>query len=94
MLFTLFVAALAAMFWALGSFLLVGTSTHDPSSLELALMAAITLGTYFWMQWLRESRARAETLSEQHSPGSSPPIFAEADELPAAESLHRADHAA
>lgn len=67
MLFTLFVAALVATLWALGSFLLYGGATHDPTSLELAVMAGITLGTYAWMQRLRKIREQetAFQLSDQ-----------------------------
>jgi len=66
MLFTLFVATLVATLWALGSFLIYGGATHDPTTLELAVMAGITLGTYAWMQRLRKIRAQdAYALNDQ-----------------------------
>lgn len=63
--FTLFVAVLAATLWALRSFLFGGPAAqnsvpHDPTTFELAAMAAITVATYTWMkrlQWLRERAA-------------------------------------
>jgi hypothetical protein len=67
MLFTLFVAVLVATVWTLGSYLLVGSATHDPSTLELAVMGGITLGTYAWMQRLRKIREQqaAFAMSDQ-----------------------------
>lgn len=59
MLFTLFVAVLAATLWALRSFFLDTASPHDPSTLELAVMGAVTLATYRWMQRLHSIRERA-----------------------------------
>lgn len=59
MLFTLFVAILAATLWALRSFLVGAASPHDPTSLELAAMGAITLTTYAWMKRLQKLRDRA-----------------------------------
>ena len=59
MLFTLFVAILAATLWALGSFLLDSRATHDPTTFELAAMAGITLAAYTWMQRLRAIRTQA-----------------------------------
>jgi hypothetical protein len=59
MLFTLFVAALAAALWTLRSFVLDGTVPHDPTTLELSVMAAVTLTTFGWMRRLRSIRASA-----------------------------------
>lgn len=59
MLFTLFVAVLAATLWALRSLIFDGSLPRDPSTLELAAMAAITLGTYHWMKRLQTIRERA-----------------------------------
>lgn len=59
MLFTLFVAVLAATLWALRSFFLDTSVPHDPSTLELAIMGAITLITFRWMRRLQTIRDRA-----------------------------------
>lgn len=59
MLFTLFVAVLAATLWALRSFLSGNGLPHDPSTIELTAMAVITLGTYAWMKRLQTIRDRA-----------------------------------
>lgn len=59
MLFTLFVAILAATLWALRSFYFQTGLPHDPSTLELAVMGAITLATYRWMTRLQTIRERA-----------------------------------
>jgi len=75
MLFTLFVAVLAAMLWALRSFYLDaggGAVPHDPSTLELAVMAAITMATYGWMQRLRAIRRQAAIPESEMLPA--PPI--------------------
>ncbi len=58
MLFTLFVAVLAAAFWALLTFSKDGSLPHDPSTLELAAMAGITVATYVWMKRLKAIRER------------------------------------
>jgi hypothetical protein len=79
MLFTLFVAALVATLWALGSFLIHGGATHDPTTLELAAMAGITLATFAWMQRLRKVREQAATfhLSDQLQSTFAAAVFAE-----------------
>jgi hypothetical protein len=59
MLFTLFVAVLAAALWALQGFLFRGSIPHDPSTLELSMMAAVTLATYTWMKRLQAIRERS-----------------------------------
>lgn len=60
MLFTLFVAVLAAAFWALLTFSTSGSLPHDPSTLELAAMAGITVATYVWMKRLQAIRERTK----------------------------------
>jgi hypothetical protein len=75
MLFTLLVAVLAATLWALRSFYFDaggGATPHDPSTLELAVMAAITMATYGWMQRLRAIRQQAATAEIETMPA--PPI--------------------
>lgn len=59
MLFTLFVAVLAATLWALRSFFFDRGTPHDPTSFELAVMGAITLATFAWMKRLQTFRERA-----------------------------------
>lgn len=62
--FTLFVAILAATLWALGSFLAGSSRPHDPTSFELAAMAAITMATYAWMKRLQTIRERTIPTSQ------------------------------
>ena len=81
MLFTLFIAILAATLWALRSFFLDVDSPHDPSTLELAVMGAITMATYSWMkrlQWIRERTAPVVDVAEFLPPTSVPARYAEA----------------
>jgi hypothetical protein len=99
MLFTLFVAVLAATLWALRSFLLDSGTTHDPSTLELAAMAGITLATYGWMRRLRtiseRTRAIAKSVIESVPPTSVPARYNEAAAEAAQEAaLESAEHAA
>lgn len=63
MLFTLFIAGLAAALWALLAFLSDGSAPHDPSTLELAVMAAVTLASYIWMKRLQAIRERSIALA-------------------------------
>ncbi len=99
MLFTLFVAVLVAMLWALWSFYLdtgEGAIPHDPSTLELAIMAAVTLATYGWMQRLRAIRQRATAKATELAPPTTVPArYAEAKiEAATEESLEEADYVA
>jgi hypothetical protein len=64
MLFTLFVAVLAATLWALRSFYFDAGAPHDASTLELATIALVTLATYRWMLRLQVIRARGDTLAK------------------------------
>lgn len=96
-LFTLFVAALAALLWALRS-ILVDTSgvpvPHDPTTMELATMAVITLAAYGWMKRLNTIRQR-ERARKSFPPQPVPIRYAEAvAEAAQDESLESADHAA
>jgi hypothetical protein len=99
MLFTLYVAVLAATLWALRSFLLDSGTPHDPSTLELAAMAGITLATYGWMRRLRAILERtpvaATTVSEDAPPTPVPARYAEAvAEAEREELLESEEHAA
>jgi len=89
MLFTVFVAVLAATLWALRSFYLDaggGTVPHDPSTLELAIMAAVTMAAYGLMRRLRAIRQQATTDVTKFAPPSSVPArYAEAKVEAAAE---------
>jgi hypothetical protein len=82
MLFTLFVAILAATLWALRSFFLDADTPHDPSTLELAVMGAITVATYSWMKrlaWLRERTAPVVDAADFLPPATPVPVrYAEA----------------
>lgn len=99
MLFTLYVAVLAATLWALRSFLLDSGAPHDPSTIELAAMAGITLATYGWMRRLRSIHAQT-TVSVAAAIDDVPPIpvpvrYAEATaEAEREASLESAEHAA
>jgi hypothetical protein len=98
MLFTLFVAVLAATMWALRSFFFETGSPHDPSTLELALMGIVTLATYRWMkrlQWLRERTAPVVDVAELLPPTPVPVRYAEARaEIELEKSLQSAEHVA
>jgi hypothetical protein len=98
MFFTLFVAVLAAMLWALRSFYLNagdGAIPHDPSTLELAIMAAITMATYVWMQRLRAIRQRAAAAAIEFEPPPVPARYAEAMvESKAETAFENAEHVA
>lgn len=63
MLITLFIAVLAATLWALRSFFFDAGVPHDPSTLELATIGAITLATYAWMRRLQAIRDRTAGLA-------------------------------
>mgnify|MGYP001271769436 CR=1 FL=1 len=82
MLFTLFVAVLASTLWALRSFLRDGGVPHDPSTLELAAMGAITLATFAWMRRLQAIRGRTAAVAQadlENVPPTSVPVrYAEA----------------
>jgi len=65
MLFTLFVAILAATLWALRSFFFDAAGPHDASTLELATIGVVTLSTYVWMKRLQAIGRR--TASEDSS---------------------------
>ena len=58
MLFTLFVAVLAATLWALRSFYFDAGAPHDATTLELATIGIVTLLTYVWMKRLQAIRQR------------------------------------
>ncbi len=99
MLFTLYVAVLAATLWALRSFLLDASAPHDPSTFELAAMAGITLATYGWMRRLRAIHARtsasAEAAIEAVPPTPVPTRYSEAAAEAALEAeIESAEHAA
>jgi hypothetical protein len=96
MLFTLYIAALAAMLWTLRWFYLNAEVPHDPTTLELAVMAAITMATYVWMQRLRAIRQRtAAVLTEIAPPPPIPLRYAEAVADATAEAaLENAEHVA
>jgi hypothetical protein len=99
MLFTLFVAILAATLWALRSFYFDaggGSIPHDPSTLELAIMAAITVATYRWMQRLRAIRQQTATKVSEMMPAPPVPVrYAEAKiEAATEESLEEAEQVA
>ncbi len=64
MLFTLFVAVLAATLWALRSFFFDAGAPHDASTLELASIGLVTLVTYRWMKRLQAIRGRGDALIE------------------------------
>jgi threonine/homoserine efflux transporter RhtA len=61
MLFTLFIAVLAAAIWTLLALFTSGSLPHDPSTLELAAMAGITVATYVWMRRLQAIRERTKS---------------------------------
>ena len=104
MLFTLFVAILAASLWALRSFLLGGPAAqnsvpHDPTTFELAAMAAITVATYTWMkrlQWIRERSAPTpQDLLERLTETPVPVRYAETlAEIRAEERVEETEHVA
>jgi hypothetical protein len=100
MLFTLFVAILAATLWALRSFFFdAAGSPHDPSTLELAMMAGLTLATYRWMKRLQTIRERTMTAAdagvEIASPTPVPIRYAEARaEVELEKTLQTAEHVA
>ena len=97
MLFTLFVAVLAAMIWALRSAVIKDDGTgipHDPTTLELAAMAAITVAVYAWMKRLRTIRQQMAASEVAVTP-SVPERYVDAVvERVREESLETAEHAA
>lgn len=58
MLFTLLVAVLVSVLWALGWFFVGEKVPHDPSTLELAAIGVLTLATFTWMKRLQAIRER------------------------------------
>ncbi len=99
MLFTLYVAVLAATLWALRSYFLDSGAPHDPSTIELAALAGVTLATYGWMRRLRAIHAQTTVLVaaavENVSPAPVPTRYADAVAEAAQEaSLESAEHAA
>jgi hypothetical protein len=99
MLFTLFVAILAATLWALRSFLFDSAAPHDASTFELATIGLITLATYVWMKRLQEIRtrtARSTSARDDTTPARPVPIrYAEAvAEAEFEESRQSAEHVA
>ncbi len=100
MLFTLFIAVLAAALWALQAFFSNGRIPHDPTTLELAVMAGITIATYAWMrrlQAIREHHAVASpSLEAESTPPTPVPIrYAEGlAEIHREEAIESAEHVA
>jgi hypothetical protein len=99
MLFTLFVAVLAATLWALRSFFLENASPHDPSTLELAIMGVVTLATYRWMKRLQTIGERAlptpEAVLERIAEAPVPTRYADSlAEIRAEEQAKEAEHVA
>lgn len=99
MLFTLFVAILAATLWALRSFLFDSAAPHDASTFELATIGLVTLATYIWMKRLQEIRTRtAKPLSASDDTAPARPVplrYAEAvAEAEIEKSLQSAEHVA
>lgn len=99
MLFTLFVAVLAATLWALRSFFLDTGVPHDPSTLELAIMGAVTMATYAWMKRLQAIRERAlstpQDVLERISEAPVPTRYADSlAEIHAEEQAKEAEHVA